>query len=132
MTFSDYLTHLYVSKTSYKHTILNLHLYKYLTGRPNNSQTPQFYGIRKIHKSFSHLPPMRPVVSHSNSALSQLQLFRISTTKLPTNQRHSRHGSNLLTNNCQYFHVSSITQLPSQSTLPTPLDSPLHRRHFYD
>ncbi len=51
------------------------HLYKYLTGRPNNSQTPQFYGIPKIHKSFSHLPPMRPIVSHSNSALAPTARF---------------------------------------------------------
>lgn len=37
---------------------------------PNNCNTPQFYGLPKIHKEFTSVPPIRPIVSHYNSLLS--------------------------------------------------------------
>ena len=33
-------------------------------------QTPRFYGLPKIHKKFTRLPPLRPIVSHSDSILA--------------------------------------------------------------
>ena len=48
----------------------NKHLYKFLHNTPKQPQTPQFYGIPKIHKTYSHLPPLRPIVSQTNSILS--------------------------------------------------------------
>ncbi len=53
----------------------NKALYKYLTTNPKQPQTPRFYGIPKIHKHFTRLPPMRPIVSHSNSILTPTAHF---------------------------------------------------------
>ena len=62
------LTNLFVNfKTELSH--LSKELYAHL--QPNsNFQTPQFYGLPKIHKQFQHLPPLRPIVSHCNSQLN--------------------------------------------------------------
>ena len=46
------------------------HLYKSLLNETRHKQTPQFYGIPKIHKQFTHLPPVRPIVAQTNSILS--------------------------------------------------------------
>ena len=55
-------------------TYLNKKLYNYL--QPIKShRIPQFYGIPKIHKKFIKLPPIRPIVSHSNSLLSHTAQF---------------------------------------------------------
>ena len=48
----------------------NKRLYNYLSNRPTNIQTPQFYGIPKIHKKYVRLPPMRPIVSQTGSRLT--------------------------------------------------------------
>ena len=45
-------------------------LYKYL-----NSRIPRFYGIPKIHKPFTRLPPLRPIISQSASLLSRTAKF---------------------------------------------------------
>ena len=55
-------------------TSYNEKLYKYL--QPTNShRTPKFYGIPKIHKQFKDIPPIRPIISHSNSLLSHTAQF---------------------------------------------------------
>ncbi len=58
--------------TSFPRQLKALHknLQKFLIPNAKNTQPPKFYGIPKIHKSFTHLPPVRPIVSHSNSILS--------------------------------------------------------------
>ena len=50
-------------------------LYKFLKEPPRNPRTPVFYGIPKIHKEYSHLPPLRPIVSQSSSLLSPTAHF---------------------------------------------------------
>ena len=45
-------------------------LYKYLLPNPKHQRIPQFYGIPKIHKTFTSLPPIRPIVSQTESLLS--------------------------------------------------------------
>ena len=37
--------------------------YNYLTENLENPQTPLFYGLPKIHKTFDLFPPLRPIVS---------------------------------------------------------------------
>ena len=48
----------------------NKKLYDYLQPKPNQTQIPKFYGIPKIHKKYNTLPPMRPIVAHTNSLLT--------------------------------------------------------------
>ena len=60
--------------TAYKEQ-LHKQLYKHLTEGPLKPRTPQFYGIPKIHKEYTHLPPMRPIVSQSSSTLSPSAQF---------------------------------------------------------
>ena len=51
-------------------------LHQYL--QPNyNHQTPQFYGLPKIHKPPNNngIPPVRPIVAHTNSLLSKTAQF---------------------------------------------------------
>ena len=45
-------------------------LYFFLQPNTKRSRIPQFYGIPKIHKQFEMLPPMRPIVSHTQSLLA--------------------------------------------------------------
>ncbi len=43
-------------------------LYHHLLPKPLRSyRKPQFYGLPKIHKKFTNIPPVRPIVSQSNS-----------------------------------------------------------------
>ena len=45
-------------------------LYKYFLPQIDKTRTPLFYGLLKIHKTFTDLPPLRPIVSQTNSLLS--------------------------------------------------------------
>ncbi len=49
-------------------------LYKYLQPTSQH-RTPQFYGIPKLHKKYTRIPPIRPIVSHTNSLLSHTAIF---------------------------------------------------------
>ena len=53
----------------------NKHLYRFLYDNPRHPRTPQFYGLPKIHKEYTHLPPMCPIVSQSSSILSPSALL---------------------------------------------------------
>ena len=57
--------------TSFKNHLepLNKRLYRYLSSIPKTTRIPQFYGIPKIHKKYTKLPPMRPIVSQTSSRL---------------------------------------------------------------
>ena len=48
----------------------NKRLYSYLHNIPQNYRIPQFYGIPKMHKEYTQLPPMRPIVSQTLSPLT--------------------------------------------------------------
>lgn len=37
---------------------------------PCGHRTPHFCGLSKVHKSSAHIPPLRPIISHTNSFLS--------------------------------------------------------------
>lgn len=60
----------------YKQLITRCHkkLYQYLQPQKKH-RVPQFYGIPKIHKQYTTIPPIRPIISHSNSLLSHTAQF---------------------------------------------------------
>ena len=63
--------------TNYKQLLL-LHdrrLYKYLCEPTSRSYIPRFYGIPKIHKEFTTIPPLRPIVSQTQSLLTPSAKF---------------------------------------------------------
>ena len=53
----------------------NKKLYTLLLSEPPQSRTPQFYGIPKIHKKFTRVLPIRPIVSQCSSILSPTARF---------------------------------------------------------
>ena len=53
----------------------NWKLYNFLLSEPDHSRIPQFYGIPKIHKKFTRIPPVRPIVSQCNSVLTPTAKF---------------------------------------------------------
>ena len=69
--------HLMNTVTSFKPQLsgYNKRLYEFLLSEPDHSRIPQFYGIPKIHKKFSDLPPVRPIVSQCNSPLTRTAKF---------------------------------------------------------
>ena len=50
-------------------------LYKFLLSEPDHSRIPQFCGIPKIHKKFTRVAPVRPIVSQCNSVLTPTAKF---------------------------------------------------------
>lgn len=61
---------------NYKSTITSQSkkLYHFLQP-PKRHRIPHFYGLPKVHKSFAHIPPMRPIISHTNSLLQNPAKF---------------------------------------------------------
>lgn len=53
----------------------NKKLLDFLLSEPDHARIPQFYGIPKIHKKFTRLPPVRPIVSQCSSPLSPTAKF---------------------------------------------------------
>ena len=50
-------------------------LWKFLYPDKQNFQIPKFYGVPKIHKEFSRVPPLRPIVANCNSVLTPIARF---------------------------------------------------------
>ena len=50
-------------------------LYQFLLSEPDHCRIPQFYGIPKIHKEFSNIPPVRPIISQCSSLLNPTARF---------------------------------------------------------
>ena len=50
-------------------------LYQFLTSEPDHCRTPQFYGIPKVHKEFTTIPPVRPIISQCSSILNPTARF---------------------------------------------------------
>ena len=92
----------------------NKHLYRFLHDNPRHPRTPQFYGIPKIHKAYTHLPPVRPIVSQSSSILSPSALL-IDHALQPLTRSYPDylHNSTALSLLLQDLHV------PDNSTLVT-------------
>ena len=53
----------------------NKRLYELLLPDTSHCQTPQFYGIPKVHKDFEKIPPVRPIVSQYNSLVKPTAQF---------------------------------------------------------
>lgn len=53
----------------------NKKLFEFLLSEPDHSRIPQFYGIPKLHKKFTKLPPVQPIVSQCNSLLTPTTKF---------------------------------------------------------
>ena len=70
----EQLTHV-LSNFKSQLTAHDKRLFKYLYELPRNPRTPRFYGIPKIHKSYTRLPPLRPIISQSASLLSPTAKF---------------------------------------------------------
>lgn len=88
-------------------------LYTYLLP-PTKHRTPQFYGLPKLHKDFVHTPPIRPIVSHSNSLLSHTATF-IDHVLQPLAQSYPDylHNSTSLINLLENFPVPADAILVS-------------------
>ena len=56
-------------------TAFSKYLYTYISVPQPHPRIPKFYGIPKVHKEFTHLPPMRPIVSQSASLLEPTAKF---------------------------------------------------------
>ena len=72
MNTDDYILTQIENITNFKPQIhgYNERLYKYLLPNLKHTWIPQFYGIPKIHKTFTSLPPIRPIVSQTEAPLS--------------------------------------------------------------
>lgn len=73
----DITKHIHNIITSFKTQLhdYNKTLYTFLLSTPNHPQVPQFYGVPKIHKKFTRIPPVRPIVSQCNSLLNPAARF---------------------------------------------------------
>ncbi len=101
----------------------NQHLYKYLTTGIKQPQPPRFYGIPKIHKKFTHLPLMRPIVSQTTSILTPTALF-IDHILQPLARSYPDylHNSTSLSLTLQNLHVpddSILVSLDVESLYPS-------------
>ena len=82
-------------------------LYEFLLSEPDHCRTPQFYGIPKIHKKFTQVPPVRPIVSQCSSLLNPSARF-IDHILQPLAQSYA-----------DYLHNSTSLSLVLQN-LPVP------------
>ena len=80
-----------------------------------NSQTPLFYGLSKIHKIFDSFPPLRPIVSGFDSCTCNLSKFVDSFLKFQAQKCKSyiRDTKDFL------IKLSSIKNIPANSFLVT-------------
>ena len=84
----------------------NEQLYKYLLPNPKHTRIPQFYGIPKIHKTFTSLPPIRPIVSQTESPLSHTaQLIDHVLQPLAQTYPDYLHNSTSLVTKLQDLHL---------------------------
>ena len=79
---------------TFRHILYHHSKSLYLFLQPKRKhRTPQFYGIPKIHKRFTRVPPMHPIVSHTNSLLSPTAKF-INHVLQPLAQLHEDYIQN--------------------------------------
>ncbi len=82
----------------------------------NNHRTPQFYGLPKLHKEFTHIhvPPIRPIVSYTNSLLSHTAAFIDRVLQpLACSYHDYLHNSTSLINQLESFSVPTDAVLVS-------------------
>ncbi len=105
---SDIEHELYTTVSSFFRQIKSLHknLYDFLIPKTRNTKPPNFYGLPKMHKQFLTFPPMRPIVSHSNSILSASASFIDHTLQPIACSYHDYlHNSTTLLSTLQDLHV---------------------------
>ena len=90
------------------------YLYKSLFNETRHKQTPQFYGIPKIHKQYTHLPPVRPIVAQTNSILSLSASFIDHVLQPP-----ARSYPDYIQNSTALSLLLQDLQVPDDSTLVT-------------
>ena len=122
---------------------INIQLYNYLLPHAYGNETPKFYGLPKIHKEFTHLPPMRPIVAQSNSPLLPTAKF-LDHVLQPLAQSYDDHiqNSTSLILRLQSMHIPSTAVLvtvdvenlypsiPQTECLKIIYEQMLERRHL--
>lgn len=81
---------------------------------------PRFYGLPKIHKQFEHIPPIRPIVSHSNSLLHLTAKF-IDYILQPIAQSYPDylHNSTMLINTLNKTSVTLLVTMDIINLFPS-------------
>ena len=118
-------------------------LFEFLLSEPEHCRIPQFHGIPKIHKKFSQVPPIRPIVSQCSSPLSPTAKF-IDHVLQPIAQSYPDylHNSTSLQLILQNLHVpddailvtmdvnSLYPSIPQTDMLQIVYDEMTHKRHL--
>lgn len=111
--------------TSFSQQIKSIHknLHNFLLPKTKSTKPPNFYGLPKIHKQFDKLPPMRPIVSHSNSILSASASFIDHALQPIARSYHDYlHNSTTLLTTLQDLHVPDdalLVTIDVQSLYPS-------------
>ena len=95
-------------------------LYRFLATPPPKHRPPRFYGLPKIHKLSDTIkvPPLRPIVSHTNSILSRSAQFLDHVLQpLARTYPDYLHNSTDLINILSTFHVSRDVTLVSMDVV---------------
>ena len=74
LTHTHTNTHTNTHAHTHTHTHTNTHTHTHSLSLLH-THIPQFYGIPKIHKKFTRVPPVRPIVSQCNSTLYPTDRF---------------------------------------------------------
>ena len=88
---------------------------KYILEDVEKCRMPLFYGLPKIHKTFSKIPPMRPIVSGFNSCTAKLSEFVDSFLKYQA----QRCSSYIKDTKAFLQKLNSIKKLPKDTILVT-------------
>ncbi len=88
---------------------------RYLEEDLKYPRTPLFYGLPKIHKIFTNVPPMRPIVSGFGSCTTKLSEFLDSFLKY-----HAQRCKSYIKDTNQFLlKLQSLKKLPSNTILVT-------------
>ena len=81
-------------------------LFPFLLDKQKTTRTPRFYGIPKIHKKYSKIPPLRPIVSQLASLLSaSAKLLDYVLQPIASIYPDYLHNSTALLTALQDFHI---------------------------
>ena len=112
---------------------INKHLYEYLLPKMSNTNTPKFYGIPKVHKKFTNIPPVRPIIAQTTSPLAPSARL-IDHVLQPLAQSYSDylHNSTVLIKTLQDMSIPEeavlvtidVTNLYPSTVEPPIMDTP--------
>ncbi len=92
---------------AFKYPLHNYNRKLYTCLQPTGQhRTPQFYGIPKLHKEYTRIPPIRPIISHTDSLLSHTAAF-IDHALQPLAQCYPDylHNTTALIRQLEHLHV---------------------------